>query len=688
MTLAHRSSEASNNGSGGTTITMDKPSGVVDGDTMVMGVTSRGGTGVSISPPAAIESVSQGTNHGANVGKAHTSVYSPDSRYFWYCSAAGSVYRVCRVDCLTHTVTDVTVSDFYPVMLVMSEDGAFIYAITASALKIKVIDTATCTLLTSIDRSSYGAAADVILVGSNLYIANDSGATGSVDVWALTASTPWATFTANVALTGSDYDTSSIVSNGTYVYVGSIGSKVSVLQISDHSLVTVLDTGITHGTNIIMAVTPNGAKVYCAGTSGDLSAATLAIINTSTNTVSGTHPTVGATGVGGLVVTADGLYVYATNKNDNNVTCVTVSTDTVRGTISMGSYVEYNPQSSPDGQHVWFVLYLNGAGCTIKRVRVSDNTVIDTLAANDKTRSMLMSPDGRFIWAYQSWSTSFNKISTWGPLGAPIAISTTLRQQIFWKVAAGEGSSYSVKLSASNLASGVIVAVDATVVAFETVQYAGQDNVSGTNVVAPALGSWSSADGVDIGIFGTAYGTTFTPPTNYIEPATADDKSTGTTSATASEGSYRALTGVTTVGSITATAANAAVNIGHHIFVSQNLLINRFSMVVDPTSTSIARGGSDATLDLDTTLTAGNAEDITLDATGEPSGLTVSFNPNPVTAGSTSDMNVEVGGSVTEGTHVITVTGTSESDYEETTFSVSVYASPAPIAVHLLGSTL
>ena len=51
MAIALRASVGSNNGGGGTSITMTVPTGVVDGDVLVMVIHPRGGTGCTITTP-------------------------------------------------------------------------------------------------------------------------------------------------------------------------------------------------------------------------------------------------------------------------------------------------------------------------------------------------------------------------------------------------------------------------------------------------------------------------------------------------------------------------------------------------------------------------------------------------------------------------------------------------------------
>jgi len=176
---------------------------------------------------------------------------------------------------------------------------------------------------------------------------------------------------------------------------------------------------------------------------------------------------------------------------------------------------------------------------------------------------MLMS-----ITARGGTNTTITTPAGWDLLNA-VTSTTVLKQAIYWRVASSEPASYAVTLT-SSLASGCIMVVkEGDTVLPDAAQYAGQANASSATVTAPALGSWDSDEGVDIGLLGIAYGASFSPPGLYYEPSGADSASTGTTLASTSAGSYRGLEAVTTVGAISATAANAAVNIGHHVFIKK-----------------------------------------------------------------------------------------------------------------------
>ncbi|MER8188458.1 M28 family peptidase [Kitasatospora sp. NPDC094015] len=84
---------------------------------------------------------------------------------------------------------------------------------------------------------------------------------------------------------------------------------------------------------------------------------------------------------------------------------------------------------------------------------------------------------------------------------------------------------------------------------------------------------------------------------------------------------------------------------------------NDFSLTVAPGTGSAQPGGS-VTATVGTAVTSGTAQSVALTASGQPSGVTVAFNPASVQAGSSSTMTVTVGGSVPAGSYTVTVTGT------------------------------
>ena len=114
-----------------------------------------------------------------------------------------------------------------------------------------------------------------------------------------------------------------------------------------------------------------------------------------------------------------------------------------------------------------------------------------------------------------------------------------------------------------------------------------------------------------------------------------------------------------------------------------------FSLSASPASVSVARGGSGNST-ITSTATGGFNSSIALTASGQPSGVTVSFNPTSITGAGTSTMTMTVASSTATGTYHISVTGTSGSTVETTTVTLTVTgtspnftvsASPATISV-------
>ncbi|MGA7922239.1 MAG: S53 family serine peptidase [Candidatus Acidiferrales bacterium] len=96
-----------------------------------------------------------------------------------------------------------------------------------------------------------------------------------------------------------------------------------------------------------------------------------------------------------------------------------------------------------------------------------------------------------------------------------------------------------------------------------------------------------------------------------------------------------------------------------------------FSLSASPSSVSVAQG-SKGTSTITSTVTGGFDSAIALTATGQPTGVTVSFSPTSITGAGTSTMAMNVASSTVTGTYTITVKGTSGSTTETTTVSLTV----------------
>ena len=101
-----------------------------------------------------------------------------------------------------------------------------------------------------------------------------------------------------------------------------------------------------------------------------------------------------------------------------------------------------------------------------------------------------------------------------------------------------------------------------------------------------------------------------------------------------------------------------------------------FGLTASPTMVSVVQGSS-GTSTITSTVTNGFASGISLSATGQPTGVTVTFSPTSITGAGTSTMTITVGSSTVTGTYSIRVTGTSGSITEIVTVSLTVTKAPS-----------
>ncbi|MGA2078876.1 MAG: S53 family peptidase [Terriglobia bacterium] len=104
-----------------------------------------------------------------------------------------------------------------------------------------------------------------------------------------------------------------------------------------------------------------------------------------------------------------------------------------------------------------------------------------------------------------------------------------------------------------------------------------------------------------------------------------------------------------------------------------------FSLSASPGSVSVVRGKS-GTSTITASISGGFNAAIALTASGQPSGVTVSFNPTSIAApgSGTSTMTMAVASGTATGTYTITVTGTGGGLTRTTTVSLTVTAAASP----------
>ncbi|MFC7616234.1 trypsin-like serine protease [Actinokineospora soli] len=112
---------------------------------------------------------------------------------------------------------------------------------------------------------------------------------------------------------------------------------------------------------------------------------------------------------------------------------------------------------------------------------------------------------------------------------------------------------------------------------------------------------------------------------------------------------------------------------------------NDFSISASPSSVSADPGQAVSTT-VSTAVTQGSAQTVRLSASGQPSGVTATFDPTSVTAGGSAKLSLSVGASVTPGTYNITVTGTGTDATRTTSVSLKVNGEVPPGSFNLSAS--
>ena len=111
-----------------------------------------------------------------------------------------------------------------------------------------------------------------------------------------------------------------------------------------------------------------------------------------------------------------------------------------------------------------------------------------------------------------------------------------------------------------------------------------------------------------------------------------------------------------------------------------------FSLSANPNAVTIVQGGNPGTSTITITPFNGFNGNVTLSASGLPSGVTAGFNPNPATTSST--LSLTASATATTGTSTVTVQGVSGSLTHTTTLQLTVNSSSGGPAVTLTPTSL
>jgi len=185
---------------------------------------------------------------------------------------------------------------------------------------------------------------------------------------------------------------------------------------------------------------------------------------------------------------------------------------------------------------------------------------------------------------------------------------------------------------------------------------------SGTSTItSTATGGFDSA--VSLTATGQPTGVTV-----GFSPASITGTGTSTMTMTVASSTATGTFSITVTGTSGSTIETTIVSLTVTATASPN-----FTISAAPTSLSVVQG-SNGTSTITTAVSGGFSAPIALSATGQPTGVTVSFNPTSIAApgSGTSTMTMAVASTTTTGTYTITVTGTGGGITHTATVSLTV----------------
>lgn len=207
-----------------------------------------------------------------------------------------------------------------------------------------------------------------------------------------------------------------VTHDNSFVYVANSGSNtVSVINTSNNSVQTI------DGFNTPYSVTINPANtlVYVTNSGQGAGQNTVSVIDIATNNITATID--GLLGPDAVVITPDGLTAYVANYGFPNiptpgttVSVVDLTTNLVTQQIPTGGQYVAALAISPNGQFVYAANYNTGneGSGTISVIDTATNNVVTTIDGFFGPYTMVVTPDGNYLYVTNFGSNNFIPIGT------------------------------------------------------------------------------------------------------------------------------------------------------------------------------------------------------------------------------------------------------------------------------------
>jgi YVTN family beta-propeller protein len=291
---------------------------------------------------------------------------------------------VSIIDTLTNTVTATLPTGNLPIGVSVTPDGRFVYVVNNGSNTVSVIDAATNTMLpTTIPVGSQPFGVAVAPDAKQAFVTN-TGILGTA---------PGNTVSViNTTSNTADPATVTVGSSPLGVAITPDGQSAFVANNTPDNNVSIFGTAPPHtsgGPPIPVqpgpegiAITPNGKLAYVSNT-GLFGAGGTTVSKIDITTHTSSLITVGDLPVG-VAITPNGNFVYVANEQDNSVSVISTSDDTIVATITVGVR-PFGVAITPNGQFVYVTNSGNFLGSdTVSVIATATNTLVATITVGNE----------------------------------------------------------------------------------------------------------------------------------------------------------------------------------------------------------------------------------------------------------------------------------------------------------------
>ncbi|MFE5623995.1 beta-propeller fold lactonase family protein [Streptomyces virginiae] len=266
--------------------------------------------------------------------------------------------------------------------------GTYAYVANTGQDKVRVFDTATNALVTSIDTGAFSGPLQVAATrsGKKVYVTErDSGAVSAIDALTNTvvAEIPTGNGTPESVAISPDDSRAFVTVEG-----NGLANRVVAINTATNAIVGTLETGADTLPNGL-AVSPDGKRLYVAYRG----AGAVAVIDSATMTLI-TTVDVGPSAPRKVAISPSGARVYVTENTSGEVSVIDTATNTVVVPIPVNQGLD-GVEVSPDGKRV-YVADRNNARVAV--IDAATNSVVTSIPTSGDPAEMAVSPTGARLY--------------------------------------------------------------------------------------------------------------------------------------------------------------------------------------------------------------------------------------------------------------------------------------------------